>query len=110
MFQLSLSMTYTMEREYFLYQLENRAAGRHTNSKVTIDVGEYGRAGQLRVRGDNLRRSIGTIFLGQAQVRDVDAVPILPSTHQEILGFNISMDHILRMDTLQSADQLIRNH
>lgn len=45
-----------------------------------------------------------TVFLGQAKIDDVDQVSLLPEPHQEVIGLHISVDKVLGVDVLDSAD------
>lgn len=45
-----------------------------------------------------------TVFLGQAKVDDVDQVSLLPEPHQEVIGLHVSVDKVLGVDVLDSAD------
>lgn len=55
-------------------------------------------------------RLMGVEFRRKAEVGDIDAVPLLSCSHQEILWLDISVNQILRVDMLKAADQLISNH
>lgn len=45
-----------------------------------------------------------TVFLGQAKIDDVDQVSLLPEPHQEVIGLHVSVDKVLGVDVLDSAD------
>jgi hypothetical protein len=87
-----------------------KTAEKFTYFKIIVDACEHRRAKKVRVREDTLRRSIWTILCGKIQIRDIDVISILSRIYQEVFGFDISMNHIFRINILKSADQLIRDH
>lgn len=44
------------------------------------------------------------ILFGQTKVDDVDQVPFLAQTHQEVVWLHISVDKVLGVDVLNSTD------
>ena len=54
--------------------------------------------------GDVLMRAGVTVFLGQAEVDDVDQVALLAQSHQEIVWLHISVDEVLGVDVFNAAD------
>lgn len=45
-----------------------------------------------------------TEFLGQTEVDDVDEVAFLGEAHQEIVGLDVTMDEVLRVDVFDTTD------
>ena len=76
-----------------------------------VDGGVAGGAGEvliLTVR-DVLVRPGVTVFLGQAEVDDVDQVALLAEAHQEVVGLHVSVDEVLGVDVFNPADLEQRN-
>lgn len=48
-----------------------------------------------------------TVFLSQTEVNNIDLVPSLSNTHQEIVGLDVTMNERFGMDVLDSRDQLV---
>ena len=46
-------------------------------------------------------------FRGEAQIRHINPIPLLPHTHQEVLGFDVSMDDTLGMHIFQTMNELV---
>lgn len=44
------------------------------------------------------------VFLGQAEVDDVDQVALLAQPHQEVVWLHVSVDEILGVDVFDAAD------
>ena len=68
--------------------------------------GVAGGASQVLVLavGDVLMCAGVTVFLGQAEVDDVDQVALLAQSHQEIVRLHISVDEVLGVDVFNAAD------
>lgn len=68
--------------------------------------GVAGRASQVLVLavGDVLMCAGVTVFLGQAEVDDVDQVALLAQSHQEIVWLHISVDEVLGVNVLNATD------
>ena len=45
-----------------------------------------------------------TVLFGQAKVNDIDKVALLAKSHEEVVGFDITMDEVLGVDKFNSAD------
>lgn len=54
--------------------------------------------------GDVLVRSCVPVLLGQSEVDGVDEIALLAETHEEVVGFDVSVDEVLRVDVLDSTD------
>jgi len=52
--------------------------------------------------------SIG--FRGEAQICYINLIPTPPGTHQEVLWLDVSMNDVLGMDILKTANELIGEH
>jgi len=50
------------------------------------------------------------VLLGQSVVNDVHMVPLLASSHQEIVRLDVAMQKILGVEILDTRDHLIRKH
>lgn len=74
-----------------------------------IDGGITSSTGQvlvLAVRDVEVRLRV-TILLGQTEIDDVDLVTTLANAHQEVVGFDITMDEGLGVDVLDAGDELV---
>ena len=49
-------------------------------------------------------------FRGEAQIRHINQIPLLPHTHQEILRLDVSMDDALGMDIFETVEELVDEH
>ena len=49
-------------------------------------------------------------FRGEAQIRHINPIPLLPHTHQEILRLDVSMDDALGMDIFETVKELVDEH
>lgn len=45
-----------------------------------------------------------SVLLGQAKVNDVNKVALFPQAHKEVIGLNISVDEVLGVYVLDTAD------
>lgn len=73
---------------------------------MSVNGGVAGSASQvliLTIR-DVLMCAGVTILLSQAKVYDVDQVSLLAKPHQEIIRFNVSVNEVLGVDVLDSAN------
>lgn len=77
-----------------------------TDAQVGVDGGIAGSTSQVLVFpvGDMLVGAGITVFLGQAEVNDVDQVAFLPQAHEEVIRFHIPVDEVLGVDVLDAAD------
>lgn len=71
-----------------------------------VDGGIAGGAGEVLILtvGDVLVCSGITVFLGQAEVDDVDQVALLTEPHQKVIGLYISVDEVLGVDVFNPTD------
>lgn len=77
-----------------------------TYAQMCVDGGVAGRAGQvlvLSVRYVLVCPSV-SVLLGQAEVDDVNKIAFLPQAHEEVIGLHVSVDKVLRVDVLNTAD------
>ena len=49
-------------------------------------------------------------FRCESQVGHINLIPLLPHTHQAIFWFDISVDEIIGMDIIQTANELVGEH
>lgn len=77
-----------------------------TYPQVCVDGGVAGGASQVLVLpvGNVLVGASVSVFLGQAEVDDVHQVALLAQTHEEVIGLHVSVDEVLRVDVLDTAD------
>ena len=77
-----------------------------TYSEVGVDAGISCRPREVFVFlvGDVLVRSCVPVLLGESKVDGVDEVALLAETHEEVVGFDVSVDEVLRMDVLDATD------
>lgn len=45
-----------------------------------------------------------TVFLSKTEIDDVDLVPALADTHQEVVGLDVTVNEVSRMDVLDPRD------
>ena len=45
-----------------------------------------------------------TVLLGQTEVDDVDLVAALANTHQEVVGLDVTMDEVTRVDVFHAGN------
>lgn len=48
-----------------------------------------------------------SVLLGQAKVNDVNKVALLPQAHKEVVGLDVSVDEVLGVYVLDTADHLV---
>jgi hypothetical protein len=48
-----------------------------------------------------------SVLFGETEINHIDLVASLSDTHEEIVGFDISVDKVSRMDVLDTRDKLI---
>lgn len=77
-----------------------------TNAQMSVYGGVAGGAGQVLVLavGDVLVCASVAVFLGQAEVDDVDQVALLAQPHQKVVWLHVSVDEVLGVDVLNAAD------
>lgn len=44
------------------------------------------------------------ILLGKTEIDDVDLIATLSNTHEEVVGFDVTMDEVARVDVLDTGD------
>ena len=73
---------------------------------MCVDAGVPGGARQVLVFSvrDVLVRARVTVFLRESKVNHVHEVPLLAETHQEVVGFHVAVDEVLRVDVFYAAD------
>ena len=42
--------------------------------------------------------------LSQAKVNDIDLVSLFPNTHQEVVGLDVTVDKVVKMDVLDAGN------
>lgn len=47
------------------------------------------------------------VLLGETEVDDVDLVPSFPDAHEEVVGLDIPVDKVARVDVLDTRDLAI---
>jgi hypothetical protein len=83
-----------------------------TNAQMGIDGSVTSGTGQvlvLAIRDVQVRLGV-SVLLGESKINDVDLVASLANAHQEIVGFNVSMDEIARMNVLDAGNLQVRDH
>ena len=76
---------------------------------MAVDTGETCRANQIwnpGTTGIGLHLGI-TAFGGEAQIRYINIIPMLPHPYQEVFGFDISIDNALGVDIFETTDKLV---
>ena len=48
-----------------------------------------------------------SVFLGETEINHIDLVASLSNTHEEIVGLDISVDKVSRMNVFDSGNELI---
>jgi hypothetical protein len=73
---------------------------------VSIDRRITGGTGQVLVLAvGNVQVGLGiTIFLGQTEVDDVHLISTLANAHQEVVGLDVTVDEVARVDILDTRD------
>ena len=79
---------------------------------MTVDAGKSCRANQIWVPGARgMSVHLGSIgFRGEAQICHINLIPTPPDTHQEVLWLDVSMNDVLGMNILKTANELIGEH
>lgn len=68
--------------------------------------------------GEALSLSVGNVFsgsgisvaFGKTEVDDVDEMLALPEANYEVIGFDIAMEEIARMDEFDAREHLVGKH
>lgn len=56
----------------------------------------------------NVQMGLGIpVLLGETEVDDVDLVPSFPDAHEEVVGLDIPVDKVARVDVLDTRDLAI---
>jgi hypothetical protein len=73
---------------------------------VSIDGRITGGTGQVLVLAvGDVQVGLGiTIFLGQTEVDDVHLISTLANAHQEVVGLDVTVDEVARVDILDTRD------
>ena len=84
----------------------SQAAFSLTDAQVGVDGGVAGGARQVLVLPvrDVLVSAGIAVLLGQPKVDDVDQVALLPQAHQEVIGLDVAVDKVLRVDVFNATD------
>ena len=48
-----------------------------------------------------------SVFLGQSEINHVDLVPSLSNAHEEVVGFDVSVDKVSRVNVFDSRNELV---
>jgi hypothetical protein len=49
-------------------------------------------------------------FFCQTEIDEVDLVTLGVEAHEEVVGFDVSVDEVLRMHVFDASDHLVGNH
>lgn len=60
----------------------------------------------LPIRNVQVRLGI-TVFLGETEVNHVDLVAALADTHEEIVGLDVAVDKVARVNVFDTRDELV---
>lgn len=76
---------------------------------MSIDGGVSSGASEVLVLAvGDMEMSLGIpIFLGQAEVNDVDLIATFTDAHEEVIGLDVAVDEGLSMDVLDAGDELV---
>lgn len=79
---------------------------------MSVDGSIAGRASQILILSVNdvLAGSRVPELLGQPEVDEKELIAVAPDAHEEVVGFDISVDEALGVDVLYAADHLVRKH
>ncbi|RUP50876.1 hypothetical protein BC936DRAFT_137279 [Jimgerdemannia flammicorona] len=75
-----------------------------TDAQMGVDGGVTSGAGQvlvLAVRDVQVGLGIA-VFLGETKIDNVDLVTAFADAHEEVVGLNVAMNEVLRMDVLNT--------
>ena len=81
-------------------------SSRLLNTEVGVDRGVSSGTGQvfvLSVRNVQVRLGV-TVLFGETKVDDIDLVTAFADTHEEIVGLNVAVNEVARVDVLNSGD------
>mmetsp|Transcript_164025 Transcript_164025/g.398635 ORF Transcript_164025/g.398635 Transcript_164025/m.398635 type:complete len:375 (+) Transcript_164025:167-1291(+) len=82
------------------------------DAQMVVDRGITRRTGQvlvLAVHDVHVRLRV-PVPLRQAEINDVDHVGAAAQPDQEVVGLDVAVDEVLRMDVLHAVDHLVRQH
>lgn len=48
-----------------------------------------------------------SVFLRETEIDNVDLVPSLTDTHEEVVGFDVTVNKVSRVDILDTGDKLV---
>lgn len=79
------------------------------DTKVGVDRGVTGSSGEVLVLtvGDVQVRLGVTVLLGETKVDHVDLVSALADAHQEVVGLDVTVNEVARVNVLDARDQLV---
>jgi hypothetical protein len=84
-------------------------SSRLLNTQMSIDRSVPSGTSQVLVLpvGD-MQVSLGvSVLLGQTEINDIDLIASFPNAHEEIVGFDISVDKVSRVNVFDSRDELV---
>jgi len=56
----------------------------------------------------DMQVSLGvSVLLGETEINDIDLIASLSNTHEEIVGLDISVDKVSRVNVFDSRDELV---
>ena len=79
------------------------------NTQMSIDRGVPGSTSQVLVLSVwNMEVCLGvSVFLGKTEINHIDLVSTLADTHEEIVGLDISVDKVSRVNVFDSRNELV---
>jgi len=79
---------------------------------VGVDGGLAGCAREVLVLllGDVLLRLGVALAFGESEVHDLDDVLVFGQADQEVVGFDVAVDEVVRMHLLEALQHLVCNH
>ena len=77
-----------------------------TDTQVSIDGGIAGGTGQVLILSvGDVEVGLGVaVLLRETKVNDIDLVATLADAHEEVVGLDIAMDEVTRVDVLNAGD------
>jgi hypothetical protein len=79
------------------------------NTQMSIDRSVPSSTSQVLVLpvGD-MQMSLGvSVLLGETEINDIDLIASFPNAHEEIVGLDISVDKVSRVNVFDSRDELV---
>jgi hypothetical protein len=84
-------------------------SSRLLNTQMGIDRSVPSSTSQVLVLpvGD-MQMSLGvSVLLGETEINDIDLIASFPNAHEEIVGLDISVDKVSRVNVFDSRDELV---